>query len=54
MATMPTMKEMANSITLTVRIKRDQEWEWRLKIGALLLRLAAWIMWMNIDIEVVD
>ena len=50
MATMPDAKQMAQSITLQVRIKRTDEWVLRLKIGSLLIRLAAWIMWMNVDI----
>ena len=50
MATMPDAKQMAQSITLRVRFKRTDEWALRLKIGSLLIRLAAWIMWMNVDI----
>jgi len=51
MATLPTAKELAHSFTIKVRIKHMGEWHWRLKIGAWLIRLAAWVMWMNVEIE---
>jgi hypothetical protein len=54
MAVLPTAKQMANNITLTVRIKRGSEWGIRLKIGAWLIRLAAWVMWMDIEIEEIE
>jgi hypothetical protein len=51
MATLPDAKQMAHSITLVVRIKRADEWQLRLKIGSWLIRLAAWVMWMDIDLK---
>jgi hypothetical protein len=53
MATLPDAKQMANNITLHVRVKRSNEWEWRLKVGLWLIRLAAWVMWMGIEIEAI-
>jgi hypothetical protein len=51
MATLPDAKQMAHSITLEVRIPRLNEWDLRLKIGSWLIRLAAWVMWLDIDLK---
>jgi hypothetical protein len=51
MARLPDAKQMAHSITLKVRLPRLNEWRARLKIGSWLIRLAAWVMWLNIDIQ---
>jgi len=40
-------------VTMTVKIKRTKELQWRLKIGAALLHLAAWVMNCNIEVEMV-
>ena len=45
------VKELAQRITLTVKLKRLYRWAWRVKIAAWLIQLAAWVMWMDIDIE---
>jgi hypothetical protein len=44
-------KQIANGLTLKVRIKRSGEWWFRIKVGMLLIRLAAWVMWMPIEFE---
>lgn len=43
-------RRIAKRVTVQVRIKRFTEWRWRLKLGLLLFRLAAWVMWVNIEI----
>ncbi len=45
------VKDLAKEITLTVYTKRLSRWRWRLKVASWLFRLAAWIMWVNIEIE---
>ena len=50
----PDMKTIASGYTIRVKIKRYHSWLWRLKIGMCLIRLAAWFMWVNIEIEGLD
>jgi hypothetical protein len=45
-------KDLAKHITLTVRLGRLDHWLWRVNIAKWLIRLAAWIMWVNVEIEV--
>jgi len=40
-----------SNITLHITIHRLNQWLWRLWLGKQLLILAAWVMWMNIEIE---
>ena len=44
-------KRIANHITMKVELKRYQGWLWRVKLGMLLIRLAAWIMWVDVEIK---
>ena len=44
-------KAMAHNLTLTVRIQRMAQWRWRIKLGFWLIQLAAWVMWVNIEID---
>jgi hypothetical protein len=39
---------------MRVRIKGIDQWRWRLKLGAWLICLAAWVMWVDVEIEVSD
>ena len=34
---------------LKVKINGLNEWRWRLAVGGWLIRLAAWVMWMDIE-----
>ena len=38
-------------MTLHVKIHRLNQWRWRLWAGSWLIRLAAWVMWMGVEIE---
>ena len=44
-------KTIANNITMTVRFREGRQWAWRLKLGSWLIRLAAWVMWVNVELE---
>ena len=44
------MKPVAQHITVQARLKRMEEFGWRVWLGVCLIRLAAWIMWMNVEI----
>ena len=44
-------KSLTQTITVRVKIKRWKELVWRTKIMMALIRLAAWISWFNIEIE---
>lgn len=44
-------KILARHFTLTVRIRRMREWSIRIWIAKQLIRLAAFIMWVNVEIE---
>jgi hypothetical protein len=44
-------QDIANNLVLHVTLRREKQWRWRLAVGSWLIRLAAWVMWMNIDIE---
>lgn len=48
MATL-TAKGMAKSITLVVRFKGFKQWSFRLWIATQLIRLAAWVAWVNVE-----
>lgn len=43
-------KLTAKHFTLSVRINRLHEWEWRLKLALLLCRLAAKIAWLKFEL----
>jgi hypothetical protein len=45
------VKEVANNITLNVTLKHHKQWRVRLAVGAWLIRLAAWVMWMNVEFK---
>lgn len=49
-------KELAKQVTLivTLRLDRANQWLWRVKVASWLIRLAAWVMWVNVEIEVAD
>ena len=44
-------KKLAQSMVLHVRLGRGDAWIFRVKIASWLIRLAAWIMWANVEIE---
>lgn len=45
------IKSVLKNATLNVRLTGVKRWRVRLWIGMRLIRLAAWIMWMNIEIS---
>ena len=47
-------KALVQNITLHVQLKRATQWRWRIQLGLWLIRLAAWVMWLNIEIEMED
>ena len=44
-------KDLAGKMIMHVKIKRCQQWQWRIRIAVVFIRLAAWIMWVNVEIE---
>jgi hypothetical protein len=44
-------KELGGRVTMVVTIRRYNQWCFRIWLGVKLIRLAAWIMWMNVEIE---
>jgi len=54
MPSLPDAKQIAGEVTLKAHLPRLTEWTWRVKIGAWLIRLAALIMWMDIEIDAED
>jgi hypothetical protein len=44
-------KQLANELTITVEIKRHKEWTLRLWVAAKLIKLAAWIAWVGVEIN---
>ena len=48
------VKDLAAAYVLYARITNVGEWSWRLTVGSWLIRLAAWVMWVNVEIEVVN
>lgn len=44
-------KRLARQVTLTVKVKRYQGWRYRLTLAKGLIRLAAWIAWVNVELE---
>lgn len=48
------VRDAARQITVHVQLKGARQWRWRLHLGAWLIRLAAWIMWMNVEIKGLD
>ena len=45
-------KMLANHITIHAKIARMTQWQWRIRLGMWLMRLAAWVMWVNLEIDV--
>lgn len=45
------VKTAAQNLTLHVQIKGVNQWRWRLALGAWLIRLAAWVMWLDVEFE---
>ena len=48
-------QEVAKRLTLTVvvRLRRLRAWRWRVALAGWLIRLAAWVAWVNLDLEIV-
>lgn len=44
-------KKLANEITVTVKIKHYHSWRVRLWIALRLISFAAWLAWLNIEVE---
>lgn len=44
-------KDLASHITITVKTQRMEQWRWRLVVAGWLFRLAALIMWCNIELD---
>lgn len=53
MAQIPAMyaKDLAGNITMRVNLRGIDAWRWRVKLGTWLIRLAAWVMWVNVEID---
>lgn len=45
------VRELTQRITMHVRIHRVSQWQWRMRLAMLLIRLAAWVGWFNVEIE---
>jgi len=46
------MKDPEGDMTMHVQLKRLNQWRWRLWISKTLIRIAAWVAWMDADIEI--
>ena len=46
--------ELSKDITVTVKFSRMREWTLRVKLGALLLRFALWVLPFGVDIDTDD
>ncbi len=44
-------KKLANRFTMHLKMKRWDQWKFRVAIGFWLMRLAARIMWIHFEIE---
>ena len=47
-------KDAASGLMVHVKIHRMRQWKARVTIAKWLCRLAAWVMWANIEIEDAD
>ena len=45
------MEDIARRIGITVNLRGLTQWKLRVWIGTQLIRLAAWVMWVNIEFE---
>jgi hypothetical protein len=44
-------KKLAGKVTLQVTIRRGHQWQWRVKVGRWLIRLAGLIMWTPVEVK---
>jgi len=42
-------QNIAHNLTLNVTITRMDQWRWRIALGSWLIRLAAWVMWVDVE-----
>jgi hypothetical protein len=47
-------KELAGNITINIKVTRYNQWQFRYNLGLWLIQLAAWIMWINIEVEEIN
>ena len=47
------VEQAAKQLTLHcgIKLRGVRQWRWRLVLGMWLIRLAAWVMWVNVEIE---
>ena len=45
-------KDIAKNNTMLVGFKNAKQWRWRLWVAGQLIRLAAWIAWMGVEISI--
>ena len=45
------MQTIANRLEITVNLRGMTQWKVRVWLGVQLIRLAAWIMWVNVEFE---
>ncbi len=43
------LRDIASKITVTVTIKNETQWRWRIWLAVQLIKLAAWVAWMNVE-----
>jgi hypothetical protein len=48
------IKPLAQNITLHIKLKNLRQWQWRVQLAIWLIRLADWVMWGNVRLEVED
>jgi hypothetical protein len=44
-------RDVARRFTLVTKTKRYHEWQFRIWLGLYLIRIAAWIMWIDIEVQ---
>jgi len=46
--------KLSRKVTVTVKFRKQREWSFRTKLGALLLRFALWVLPFGVDIDTDD
>lgn len=45
------VKKLAKEVTISVVLRDFKQWQIRIRVGMWLIKLAAWIMWVNIEFK---
>lgn len=45
------IKDLSKRVTVSVTLWNIKQWRVRIWLGKILIRLAAWVMWVNVEFE---